>query len=78
VTLALVVVNAMQKSGSTPLHEACAAGQLGMVGLLLDKGAKVDATDNVSDTSVSLQCQLQSMIVWGSTVSSSSLVLVGC
>lgn len=38
-------VNAVQQDGVTPLHEAAANGQLGLVRLLLEHGANRQATD---------------------------------
>ena len=45
-------VNEVEAAGNTPLHSACYEGWLEGVKLLLDMGAKMDASNNAGDRAI--------------------------
>jgi len=50
-------INATDGTGSTPLHEACFAGNQVLVNLLLENNANVYAVDNTNKSPLHLACQ---------------------
>ncbi|XP_030850028.1 ankyrin repeat, PH and SEC7 domain containing protein secG-like [Strongylocentrotus purpuratus] len=51
------------ENDDTPLHEACSAGHLEMVKMLLEKGAKINVTNRDSETALHHACKQNHQIV---------------
>ena len=51
------------ENDDTPLHEACSAGHLEMVKMLLEKGAKINVTNWDSETALHHACKENHQIV---------------